>query len=121
VAGCSYQPPENIVPYVDQPEDLIPGKPFYYATAFPRGGYALGVLAESHMGRPTKLEGNPDHPASLGATDAFTQASLLGLYDPDRSQAVRNMGDPTTWDMFLGWMTDQLDGLVKTKGAGLRL
>ncbi len=121
VGGCAYQPPENIVPYVNQPEMQIPGRPMFYTTAFTRGGYAYGVLGESHMGRPVKLEGNPEHPASLGATDAFTQASLLSLYDPDRSQAVRQMGDLTSWDVFLGWMTDQLDGLRAKRGAGLRL
>ncbi len=73
----------------------MPGKPRYYASAFLLGGYATGVLVESHLGRPTKIEGNPDHPASLGATDAFAQASILGLYDPDRSQVITELGrDP---------------------------
>src|SRR6266568_3864818 len=71
VGGCSYQPPEKIVPYVEQPEELVPGKPLYYTTAFQRSGYGYGLLAESQMGRPVKLEGNPEHPASLGATDAM--------------------------------------------------
>jgi MoCo/4Fe-4S cofactor protein with predicted Tat translocation signal len=121
VGGCSYQPAERIVPYVEQPEELLPGKPLFYTTTFQRGGYAYGLLGESHMGRPIKLEGNPDHPASLGATDIFAQASLLQLYDPDRSQAVRRMGDLTTWDEFLGWLMDQLDTLRGTGGAGLRV
>lgn len=121
VGGCAYQPPEQIVPYVEQPENQVPGKPLFYATAFPRGGYAYGVLAESQMGRPIKLEGNPLHPASLGATDIYTQGSLLQLYDPDRSQAVRRMGDPATWEVFLGEVTEQLRTLRQAGGAGLRI
>jgi MoCo/4Fe-4S cofactor protein with predicted Tat translocation signal len=121
VGGCAYQPPEKIVPYVEQPEQMVPGKPLFYTTAFQRGGYAIGLLGTSNMGRPTKLEGNPDHPASLGATDAITQASLLTLYDPDRSQAVRYLGNPTTWDAFLGEFTDRLDLLHRNRGAGLRV
>jgi len=108
VSGCAWQPAENIVPYVDQPERLVPGKPLFFATAYQREGYATGLLGESHMGRPIKLEGNPQHPASLGATDAWAQASILTLYDPDRSQAVRYMGDLTTWDVFIGEMTKRL-------------
>src|SRR4051794_34194592 len=83
LASCTRKPDEKIVPYVRQPEELIPGKSLYFATAIHWGGYARGVLVESHEGRPTKIEGNPDHPASLGATDAVTQAALLNLYDPD--------------------------------------
>ena len=86
LTACTRQPLEKIVPYVKQPEELVPGVPLYFATAATLGGYATGVLVESHMGRPTKIEGNPEHPASLGATDALTQAAILGLYDPDRSQ-----------------------------------
>ncbi|MEO7599689.1 MAG: TAT-variant-translocated molybdopterin oxidoreductase, partial [Opitutus sp.] len=72
--GCTRQPLEKIVPYVKQPEVLIPGRPLYFATALLLGGYARGVLVESHEGRPTKIEGNPLHPASLGASDLFMQA-----------------------------------------------
>ena len=85
-------PHEKIVPYVQAPEEMIPGRPLFFATAALHGGYAEGVLAESHQGRPTKLEGNPDHPASLGATHALTQASVLSLYDPDRSDTVLEGG-----------------------------
>ena len=84
VGACTKQPPETIVPYVRQPEDLVPGRPLFFASAIPFSGVAQPVLVESHMGRPTKIEGNPEHPASLGATDAMTQAAILGLYDPDR-------------------------------------
>jgi molybdopterin-containing oxidoreductase family iron-sulfur binding subunit len=87
--GCKLsQPTETIVPYVRAPEHLIPGRPLYYATAITLGGFATGVLVESHLGRPTKIEGNPQHPASRGGTDAQTQAAILSLYDPERSQVI---------------------------------
>lgn len=121
LAGCASQPTEKIVPYVEQPEQLVPGKPLYFATAFTRGGYALGILAESQMGRPSKIEGNPQHPASLGATDVFAQASVLTLYDPDRSQFVRRNGTPSTWESFLGELEPKLQALRATRGAGLRI
>src|SRR5919198_208569 len=82
-------------------EEIVPGKPLFFATAFPLNGYGLGILAESHMGRPTKIEGNSDHPASRGSTDAFAQASVLSLYDPDRSKAITEGGRITTWDAFI--------------------
>ena len=111
---------EKIVPYVRQPEDLIPGKPLFFATAMPLSGYTTGVLAESHMGRPTKIEGNPDHPSSLGRTDAYMQASILGLYDPDRSQVVRTFGETRTWSDFIGALQPVLKEAA-VNGAGLRL
>ena len=91
-AACTKQPKELIVPYVRQPENIIPGVPLFYATAMPVAGYARGLLVESHLNRPTKAEGNPDHPASLGATTIFEQASVLSLYDPDRSESVLHEG-----------------------------
>src|SRR3954451_24323737 len=95
--GCE-QKEEKIVPYVNPPENMIPGKPLFYASAFPfRGNQAMGVLVEQHMGRPTKIEGNPEHPASLGATDVTAQASVLSMYDPDRSHTVMNRGEVSTW------------------------
>ena len=78
----------------------FPGRPLFYATAMPQGGFGCALLAENHMGRPTKLEGNPDHPASLGATDIFSQAAVLGLYDPDRSRTILNRGEVKTWSAF---------------------
>nr|MDP9362335.1 TAT-variant-translocated molybdopterin oxidoreductase [Acidobacteriota bacterium] len=119
LAACN-RPAEKIVPYVRQPEGLIPGKPIFFATAMPISGYAHGVLVESHMGRPTKIEGNPDHPSSLGATNAFMQASVLGLYDPDRSQVVRHLGEISTWSDFLAALQPALKAAA-TNGAGLRL
>jgi molybdopterin-containing oxidoreductase family iron-sulfur binding subunit len=115
------RPREQIVPYVRQPEQIVPGKPLFYATALTLGGYATGVLVESHEGRPTKIEGNPRHPASLGASGAFEQAAILELYDPDRSQAVINIGRISTWDAFLAQLTTQLQSLEANRGAGLRL
>jgi MoCo/4Fe-4S cofactor protein with predicted Tat translocation signal len=123
LAGCSPQAPPNevIVPYVNQPEQIIPGKPLFYATAMPFGGYAKGVLVENHMGRPTKIEGNPQHPTSLGATDPFMQASVLALYDPDRAQVVSNQGQISTWEAFLAALTAKLDTLRGDGGAGLHI
>jgi MoCo/4Fe-4S cofactor protein with predicted Tat translocation signal len=85
VSACTRQPNEELVPYVRQPEELVPGKPLFYATAMPMSGAGSGLLVESHEGRPTKIEGNPDHPSSRGSTDLFAQASILTLYDPDRA------------------------------------
>ncbi|HEX9943087.1 MAG TPA: TAT-variant-translocated molybdopterin oxidoreductase [Thermoanaerobaculia bacterium] len=121
LTGCTKQPAETIVPYVRQPEQIIPGKPLYFATALTLGGYASGVLAESHMGRPTKIEGNPDHPASLGATDLFSQAAVLTLYDPERSQSIQRAGRPGTWGGFVGEMSANLRALQALGGEGLRI
>ena len=99
VNGCSVPPaPQGtIVPYARRPEEALPGVPQFFATTMVHGGDAVGLLVESHEGRPTKVEGNPDHPASLGATDIYHQASILTLYDPVRSQTVvRN-------DQIRGW------------------
>ncbi len=92
MTACTKQPLEPIVPYVRQPEELVPGRPLFYTTAMTLGGYASPLLVESHLGRPTKIEGNPEHPASRGGTDIFSQASILDLYDPDRSQTVTYLG-----------------------------
>jgi MoCo/4Fe-4S cofactor protein with predicted Tat translocation signal len=119
LTGCTQQPLEKIIPYVRQPEQLIPGKPLFFATATTHAGYATGVLAESHQGRPTKLEGNPDHPASLGAADSFAQAAVLTLYDPDRSQGILHNGRVDTWSTFLSQMGETLRSL--TGGQGLRI
>lgn len=121
LTACSSQPPEAIVPYVDAPEEFVPGKPLFYATAMTLGGYATGVLVESNLGRPTKIEGNPDHPASLGATDALTQASILTLYDPDRSQAVIRQGESSSWEAFLSELQAELEQQRASGGAGLRI
>jgi len=97
VAACTRAPSQEIVPYVIAPPEVIPGRARYYATALTLDGYATGVLVESHEGRPTKIEGNPDHPASLGATGAFEQASVLSLYDPARARGVTRSGSVASW------------------------
>jgi len=121
VSACTKQPAEVIVPYVRAPEELVPGKPLFYATAVTFGGYATGVLVESHEGRPTKIEGNPEHPASLGATDLFAQAQILALYDPDRSQTIKHQGDIRTWSTFLGALRGVIEAKRSSQGAGLRI
>src|SRR5262249_35688582 len=101
LSGCGKAPEQHIVPYVKQPDGMILGKPQFYATAMAFGTDAIGLLVESHEGRPTKIEGNPDHPSSLGATNVFAQASILNLYDPDRAQTVTKAGEIQTWAQFL--------------------
>ena len=121
LTNCTIQPEEKIVPWVNAPENLIPGKPLFYATAASLGGIGTGILVESHMGRPTKIEGNPGHPASLGGSDATTQASILDLYDPDRATSVKNAGQISTWSSFLQSLDKELSSQRLKKGAGLRI
>ena len=121
LTGCTRQPMEQIVAYVEQPENVIPGNPVYFATTQTLAGLATGVLAESHLGRPTKIEGSPEHPASLGKTDIFAQASVLGLYDPDRSQAVVHLGRILTWTAFVDEMAKKIPALQALEGEGLRI
>jgi MoCo/4Fe-4S cofactor protein with predicted Tat translocation signal len=121
MTGCVRLPLEPIVPYVRQPEDVIPGRPQFYATAMTLGGYASPLLVESHLGRPTKIEGNDKHPASLGGTDIFAQAHVLGLYDPDRSQSVVSMGDQRSWQSFLTAIRCPLSAQKALQGAGIRI
>jgi len=121
MTGCVRLPLEPIVPYVRQPENVVPGRPMYYATASTLGGYASPLLVESHLGRPTKIEGNDQHPASLGGTDIFAQVSLLGLYDPDRSQTVMSMGDVRSWQAFLSAIRGPLSAQKALQGAGIRI
>ena len=121
LTACTRQPAEKIVPYVRQPEGVIPGgKPLYFATAMTLSGFATGLLVESHLGRPTKAEGNPLHPASLGATDLYSQASLYGLYDPDRSQTFQYLDEIRPWAAFLGAAREAADEEQSRRGAGLR-
>jgi MoCo/4Fe-4S cofactor protein with predicted Tat translocation signal len=117
--GCSSPPPEPIVPYVRPPVGMTPGVPLYFATAMPAPGGALGVVVTSHMGRPTKIEGNPLHPASLGAASAQAQASVLTMYDPDRSQTARHLGVISTWEAFLEDLRQRKPALGQ--GRGLRI
>ncbi len=138
VTGCMRQPEEKIVPYVRAPEQIVAGIPLYYATATTHAGAAVGLLVESQMGRPIKVEGNPRHPSvpeamvrvneraptasvRFGATDAFAQATVLTLYDPDRSQTVLRSGQIDTWETFFTELRAQLSRLESTGGRGLRV
>ena len=117
LAGCTKQPLEPIVPYVKQPEEMVLGKPLFFATAMTLSGYGKPLLVESHEGRPTKVEGNPDHPASRGASDLYAQASILSLYDPERSQTILNRGEVRPWGSAVSSLKNALAG----SGAGLRI
>ncbi len=118
VTGCR-RPENKIVPYSKLPEDMIPGNPMFYATTIERGGSPVGLIVESHEGRPTKIEGNPEHPANLGGVDGQTQGAILELYDPDRSMQVLHNGEPSSLDAF-STITDQLtENLRPGQGEGL--
>ena len=127
LSGCVIQPPEKVIPYVKQPEEEVPGKGLFFATAFSLSGVATPLLVRSNEGRPTKVEGNPDHPSNPGstATDIFSQASILTLYDPDRSQTPMYRGETRPWTQFVaeirGLIEKEGDGLKATRGARLRI
>ena len=120
LSGCVIQPPEKIVPYVKSPEGMLPGKARFFATAMSLSGVATGLLAKSFEGRPVKVEGNPDHPGSRGATDVLAQASILGMYDPDRSQEITYRGNPKTWEAFMTELRAAIEENRKDGGAGVR-
>ncbi len=129
LSGCVFQPPEKIVPNIRQPEDGVPGRALFFATASSLGGVATPLLARSNEGRPTKLEGNPDHPNSRNsdpndrgssATDIFSQASVLSLYDPDRSPTPLYREEARTWSTFVGEIRTALDEQRPKQGAGIR-
>src|SRR3954464_6206855 len=120
LAGCR-RPVEEIVPYVTAPEDVVPGIPRYYATTMPFRRSAYGLIVESHEGRPTKIEGNPAHPSTLGASSARLQASVLGLYDPDRSQSVTHRGAPKSWNDFVAAWAQLSKAHLADGGAGLAI
>jgi molybdopterin-containing oxidoreductase family iron-sulfur binding subunit len=121
LTACTKQPQEKIVPYVRPPENTVYGRPLYFATALTSGGFARGVLVESHENRPTKIEGNPDHPESLGATDALAQAEILSLYDPDRARVILHLGQETTWARFASTLREALKANEADGGARVRL
>ncbi len=127
LSGCVIQPPEKVVPYVRQPEELIPGHGLFFATAYTLGGVATPLLVRSNEGRPTKIEGNPEHPSTGGSTasDIFSQASILSLYDPDRSQTPLYRGETRPWTAFVaeirGLLEKENDGIRARRGAGLRI
>ncbi len=113
------RPEQKIVPYVQQPEQIIPGNPLHFATALSLMGTAFGVLVESHEGRPTKIEGNPLHPESQGATNSFVQASILDLYDPDRSRGPKERDHARTWDATQSMLVALGQTLAKDGGQSL--
>jgi MoCo/4Fe-4S cofactor protein with predicted Tat translocation signal len=121
LSGCGRTPEQYIVPYVKQPDGMTLGKPQFYATAMPFAADAIGLLVESHEGRPTKIEGNPDHPSSLGATNVFAQASILNLYDPDRAQTVTKFGEIQTWSLFVDAAQAMAAEMKGSNGAGFRI
>jgi MoCo/4Fe-4S cofactor protein with predicted Tat translocation signal len=118
LAGCR-RPVEEIVPYVTAPEEIVPGIPRYYATTMPFGRSAYGLIVESHEGRPTKIEGNPSHPSTLGASSSRVQASILGVYDPDRSQSPTQSGTRKSWSDFVTAWKPLSEAHAADEGAGL--
>ena len=121
LSACTIQPQEKIVPQVRAPEELIPGRPSYFASAYPDHGYAFGVVVESQMGRPVRIDGNISHPASLGGSKSVMQASILDLYDPDRAQTVTNAGRLSTPSVFWQQLDQRLKMHSEKNGKGLRL
>jgi MoCo/4Fe-4S cofactor protein with predicted Tat translocation signal len=121
LTGCEKSPFVAAIPYVYQPEEETPGLPRYYATAVLFDGYAQPVIATTYSGRPTKLDGNPDHPVTQGRSDIFMQAAVLQLYDPDRAQGPTRHGEPVTWDDVVSNIADLRSGWTSRQGEGLRL
>jgi molybdopterin-containing oxidoreductase family iron-sulfur binding subunit len=123
LSGCSVKPAPmgKIVPYVKPPREIVPGEPLFFATAQPSPSGAVGLLVESHMGRPTKIEGNPEHPASRGATSVYHQASILTLYDPDRSQTVSYQGRARAWTEASAVLRAAIQKAREDGGADVRI
>jgi MoCo/4Fe-4S cofactor protein with predicted Tat translocation signal len=123
LGGCRRWPVEHIVPYAARPENRVPGVPVQYATSMEIGGVAHGLLATSFDGRPIKIEGNPEHPINRGGTDAVTQASILDLYDPDRSMSPVRVVDGerrnATWAEFAEWAQQRMEQTRARRGHGL--
>ena len=122
LSACGPEPnPRQLLPYVEQPPGIVPGRSRYYATATTQDGYATGVLVAHQMARPVKVEGNPDHPASLGGASAIMQATILTLYDPRRAQSIVGNGQIDTWESFITALYERRDRLLARGGDGLRL
>jgi molybdopterin-containing oxidoreductase family iron-sulfur binding subunit len=115
------RPVEKIIPFVKAPEQIIPGIPEYYASTMPLGTSAYGVIVESHEGRPTKIEGNEKHPSSLGKSNTQMQASILNLYDPDRSQRAVHNGEEKDWSEFVGFWKKLYQEYKANQGEGLAI
>jgi molybdopterin-containing oxidoreductase family iron-sulfur binding subunit len=122
VGGCFERPRERILPYVSEPPESTPGVARHYATSMSLGGFTTGLLVESHVGRPTKIEGNPDHPASLGAAGVYEQASILQLYDPERARTARLGRAKASGSEVAALLSPaRLGAAVGASGAGLGL
>ena len=122
LSGCGPEAnPRQLLPYVEEPDNVIPGRDRFFATAVTQNGYGTGVLVTHQMARPIKVEGNPDHPASLGAASAIMQASILQLYDPRRAQLVVGNGQIATWESFVPVLYGRRGALLERKGEGLRV
>lgn len=112
LASCRRWPEDNLVPYARRPVNRMDGVPVHYATALEMCGVGMGVIATSVDGRPIKVEGNPEHPLNRGATDFYTQASVLDLYDPERSRTVLKGGEASSWEAFFAAAPELLKGRV---------
>jgi len=122
ITGCVRKPDREILSYIDTPPEVVPGQALHYATSMTIDGYATGLVVESHEGRPTKVEGNPDHPASLGASGILEQASVLQLYDPHRARVPRAGRRTTSLDAVTAALgPSSLSRRVGTRGGGLRV
>ena len=121
LTGCGETKSDHALPYVNQPDDLVPGAPRYYATGMFFEGYVQPVIATTYSGRPTKLDGNPDHPVTRGASDSFIQSAVFDLYDPERSKVPLRDGVPSTWSAFAGELVDLRVRWRERNGQGLRI
>jgi molybdopterin-containing oxidoreductase family iron-sulfur binding subunit len=121
LTGCDIarRPVEEIVPFVKMPEHVIPGVRLTYATAMQRSEGALGLLVEAHEGRPTKIEGNPNHPSSLGASDTWAQAEVLKLYEPQRARTPKKAGVDVDWAAWDAFAKSVAEGAQASQGKGL--
>jgi len=122
LTGCGGETRSDVaLPYVTQPEQIVPGVPRIYATAVLFEGYAQPVIATTYDGRPTKLDGNPDHPAARGKSDPFMQSAIFGLYDPERSKLPTYKGAPSTWTTFSRELVGLRAQWKENQGEGLRV
>src|SRR5690242_7259261 len=121
LGACGENKSDHALPYVNQPENLVPGVARAYATGVLFDGYVQPVIATTHAGRPTKLDGNPDHPATRGKSDASTQSAIFGLYDPERSKVPLRDGVPSAWNFFVGELAGMRARWRERGGEGLRV
>ena len=119
-AGCTKAPPSEVRPYARQPRDVKPGVALHYATTMALGGAGTGLLVTSREGRPVKIEGSPDHPASLGASGIYEQAAIYHLYDPQRARSFKRRGRPASWSELVAEVASPSASFRRDGGAGLR-